>query len=79
MGLLLYLRQRLLWWPLYDWFALFLAWVYKAPTFRHGGVRTYRSLLPFFLGLILGEVATACKWVFIDGTHGVGWNMIFNY
>ena len=94
MGLLLFLRQRLPWWPLhpigypiattypivsYDWFALFLAWVLKGLALRHGGVRTYRSLLPFFLGLILGEFSTACLWVFIDGAHGVEGNMIFNF
>ncbi len=94
MGLLLFLRQRFPWWPLhpigypiattypissYDWFALLLAWVLKGLTLRHGGVRTYRSLLPFFLGLILGEFSTACLWVFIDGAHGVEGNMIVNF
>ena len=94
MGLLLFLRQRFPWWPLhpigypiattypissYAWFALLLAWALKGLTLRYGGVRTYRLLLPFFLGLILGEFSTACMWVFIDGAHGVEGNMIVNF
>ena len=93
MALLFFLRQRFPWWPLhpvgypiattypivsYDWFALFMAWAAKGLVLRHGGVRAYRSLVPFFLGLILGEFFTACMWVFIDGAYGVEGNMIFN-
>jgi len=94
MTLLLVLRQRFLWWPLhpvgfpiantytiasYGWFAIFLAWMFKAIILRYGGVPVYRAMLPFFLGLILGEFTTACLWVFIDGAYGVEGNMIFNF
>jgi hypothetical protein len=94
MALLLFLRQRLLWWPLhpigfpvsatytivyYDWFAILLAWLCKAVILRYGGVRIYRAMLPFFLGLILGEFCTACLWIAIDGAYGVEGNMIFNF
>ena len=93
MALLLFLRQRFVWWPLhpigfpiattypivaYDWFALFMAWVFKGVILRYGGVRAYRFMVPFFLGLVLGEFFTACMWVFIDGAYGVEGNMIFN-
>ena len=93
MALLLFLRQRFVWWPLhpigfpiattypivaYDWFALFMAWVFKGLILRYGGVRAYRFMVPFFLGLVLGEFFTACMWVFIDGAYGVEGNMIFN-
>ena len=94
MGLLLFLRQRFLWWPLhpigfpisstytiisYGWLAIFMAWVFKGVTLRYGGVRVYRTLTPFFLGLVLGEFFTACLWVFIDGAYGFEGNMIFNF
>ena len=94
MAVLLYLRQRFVWWPLhplgfpvsntytivsYDWFAVFMAWVLKGIILRYGGIAAYRALLPFFLGLILGEFSTACLWVFIDGANGVEGNMIFNF
>jgi hypothetical protein len=94
MGGLLFLRQRFIWWPLhpigfpisstytiasYGWFAIFLAWAFKGLILRYGGVRLYRSMLPFFLGLVFGEFFTACMWVFIDGALGVEGNMIFNF
>ncbi|MFC1526554.1 DUF6785 family protein [Candidatus Latescibacterota bacterium] len=94
MSALLFLRHRFIWWPLhpigfpiantytivsYGWFAIFLAWMCKATILRYGGVPIYRALLPFFLGLVLGEFATACMWVFIDGYYGVEGNMIFNF
>lgn len=94
MGLLLFMRQRFLWWPLhpigfpiaatfpvhnYNWSSLFLAWLLKAVVMHYGGVKAYRRLLPLFLGLILGHFATATAWVFIDGLNGVQGNVIFFY
>lgn len=94
MGLLLFLRQRFLWWPLhpigfpiaatfpvhnYNWSSLFLAWLLKGVVMHYGGVKAYRRLMPLFLGLILGHFATATVWVFIDGYHGVVGNVIFFY
>jgi hypothetical protein len=94
MAILLLLRQRFIWWPLhpvgfpiaatytivsYGWFAIFLAWLIKTTVLRYGGVRLYRSLLPLFLGLVLGEFIAACLWVGIDGVYGVEGNMIFNF
>lgn len=94
MGVLLFLRQRFVWWPLhpigfpiamtytivsYGWFSIFLAWLAKSTILRYGGVRLYRTLLPLFLGFVLGEFVAASAWVFIDGAHGVEGNMIFNF
>ena len=70
------LRSQLLWWPLhpvglavssswamnYMWFPLFLAWLVKAALLRAGGLRAYRSALPFFFGLILGEFIVGSLW-----------------
>ena len=94
MAVLLFLRHRFVWWPLhpigfpiantytimsYGWFAIFLAWLAKSTILRYGGPGTYRALMPFFLGLILGEFTTACVWVFLDGLYGFEGNMIFNF
>ncbi len=47
----------------YMWFPLALAWGLKLVILRAGGLRGYRSALPFFLGLILGEfiVGSVCN------------------
>ena len=59
--------------------SIFMAWMFKATILRYGGVRLYRLMVPFFLGLALGEFSTAVLWVFIDGAFGVQGNMIFNF
>lgn len=92
MGVLLYLRQRFLAWPLhpigfpvsnthpiitFGWPSILLAWLCKAAILRYGGVRLYQTMRPFFFGLALGEFSAAALWVFIDGAFGVEGNMIF--
>jgi hypothetical protein len=46
----------------YLWFPFFLAWLAKRITLRYGGIRAYRSALPFFLGLILGDYVVPSLW-----------------
>ena len=65
-----WLRLKFLWWPLHPigyavgfsrrtidwmWFSLFLGWALKLLVIRAGGLNGYRRLMPFFLGMILGE------------------------
>ena len=85
-------RHQFIWWPLnplgftiaanwktgHIFCSALLAWLIKALTLRYGGIGLYRALLPFFLGLALGEFATASTWVFLDGYFGHQGNMIFN-
>jgi hypothetical protein len=73
------LRMRFLWWPLHPlglavsaswsmntiWLPLFLAWVAKVVLLRYGGLKSYRTALPFFLGLILGDFMMGCLWPII--------------
>ncbi|MEI6913959.1 MAG: DUF6785 family protein [Armatimonadota bacterium] len=47
------------------WMPLFLAWLIKVTILRFGGLRLYRQGLPFFLGLILGEMIIGCLWSII--------------
>ncbi|MBT6147089.1 MAG: hypothetical protein HOH74_16765, partial [Gemmatimonadetes bacterium] len=63
----------------FNWSSLLLAWLLKAVVLHYGGVKTYRALLPFFLGLILGHFSTATLWVFVDASYGVKGNVIFFY
>jgi len=53
-------------WAMYMlWFSLFLGWAIKAPVMRYGGIKLYRTLLPFFFGLILGDCINAILWTVI--------------
>ena len=68
-ALLTFANHHLAGWPLHpvglaialtntvriDWFGIFLAWLIKSIAIRYGGVSLYRTLRPFFLGLILGS------------------------
>jgi hypothetical protein len=46
----------------YMWFPLFIAWVAKTATLRASGLKGYRTALPFFLGLVLGEFVIGGFW-----------------
>ena len=75
--LLMWGQHRWHWWPLHPigfavafgwltssvWFSALIAWVLKAIILHVGGGKLFRTLKPFFLGLILGEVLTAGAWV----------------
>ena len=71
------MRTRFVWWPFHPvgyvigingtsvdnyWFAMIIASTVKFIALKHGGARTYRKLLPFFLGLVLGDITLACLW-----------------
>jgi hypothetical protein len=74
--LLLLARLRFPWWPLHPigyavsssyvinlvWMPLFIAWVLKGLILRYGGVRAYRAAMPFFLGLLLGQMIVGSLW-----------------
>ena len=69
-------RLRFFWWPLYPigyaisgtwavnffWFSVFVSYFVKLAILRFGGVRTFRRVAPFFLGLILGEFLVGSVW-----------------
>ena len=79
MAFLTYMRIHTTWWPFHPvgfaatmtkrtvhwtWFPNLVAWLLKTLILRYGGFGLYRKLLPFFLGLILGDF-------FIGGVFGV--------
>ena len=84
MALLMWMRHHLLWWPLnplgyaisanwktgHIFASALIAWLLKLVILKYGGPRLYRSLRPFFLGLILGEVVAAGLWLVADYITG---------
>lgn len=91
MAALMFLNQRLVWWPLHPlgfpiaslwltdelWFSIFLAWAAKALVLRYGGADLYKRTRLFFLGLILGQYAVSGVWIVIDYFTGKVGNSLF--
>jgi hypothetical protein len=75
-ALLVWLRQTFVGWPLHPigyavagnwgmqevWCPFFVAWLIKVTTLRVGGIRLYRGMLPFFLGVLLGDLLIPMGW-----------------
>ncbi|MBM3238671.1 hypothetical protein FJZ31_20440 [Candidatus Poribacteria bacterium] len=72
-----WMRMRFVWWPFHPagyvlgvssgtidvyWFALFICWLIKLIVLRHGGVKSYRKVVPFFMGLVVGDFVVGCYW-----------------
>lgn len=76
---LTFLRRKFIWWPFHPagyvlamsdsisdyWFTIVVASTIKWLVLRHGGAKSYRRSLPFFLGLILGDYLLACGWALL--------------
>ncbi len=74
------MRLRFWWWPLHPvgylasntwgaqwWFIpFFIGWVAKVLVTRYGGLRLYRSTIPFAVGLIVGDLLNGMVWAFIQ-------------
>jgi len=70
------MRMRFFWWPFHGvgyalsgsiymdwvWLPFFVGWVTKAAILKFRGIKSYRDLRPFFLGLILGEFTIGSLW-----------------
>jgi hypothetical protein len=61
----------------YMWFPFLLAWLAKWLTVRYGGIQAYRTALPFFLGLILGDYVVPSLWGFFGMATGYQMYMAF--
>ena len=83
--LLGWMRTRFLWFPLHPlayaisnswgvaqlWMPIFIGSVAKFLILRFGGMKGYRRVLPFFLGLILGEITIGSLWTVIGIVFGI--------
>ncbi|MBV9851525.1 MAG: hypothetical protein JO250_17800 [Armatimonadetes bacterium] len=77
--LLVLMRARFVWWPLHpigylvantftmDWlcFPVMIGWACKALILRYGGLRSYRAALPFFVGLVVGDIVISSLWTLL--------------
>lgn len=77
-------RMQFSWWPFHPlgfavsgsfsmstmWLPMFIAWVCKVSALRYGGLALYRRLMPFFLGLILGDYLFGCAWPMVGWLIG---------
>jgi hypothetical protein len=77
-GLML-LRTHFLWWPLHPvgyalagtytmdkvWMPFTIAFVAKALILRYGGPKLYQRLLPFFIGLVIGDLFNGGFWTLV--------------
>ena len=91
MFLLLFMRNRFLWWPLHPlgfavgmvywvdhlWLSIFIAWLVKSFLLRYGGPRVYESGKPLFFGFVLGQYSAAGAWFLVDMLTGMTENKIF--
>jgi len=73
---LMFLRTRFLWWTLHPlgyvlardwgmynlWSCIFVSWLAKILILRHGGLKSYRNAIPFFLGMALGDYLLGGMW-----------------
>lgn len=73
------MRMRFFGWPLHPigyaisgnwamnlvWLPIMIAWLAKIVVLKAGGMRLYRAAVPFFLGLILGEMLAGSAWTLV--------------
>jgi hypothetical protein len=83
-----FLHYKLLWWPFHPlgfpissafgsmWFSVFVAFLLKSIVLKYGGPQLYRRAIPFFLGMILGEIVPAGIWLVIDAFTGMNGNIL---
>lgn len=84
-GALVVLRQKFVWWPFHPigyaiagtatmdwlWCATLMGWIIKSLVVRYGGMENYRQLIPFFIGLILGDYITGSVWAIYGSILGI--------
>ena len=79
------MRSRFVWFPLHPagyvlshsgtmywlWCPFLIAWILKTLIIRYGGIKGYRTALPFFLGLVLGDYITSSLWALAGSVLGI--------
>jgi len=91
MAVLEILHYKYLWWPFHPlgfpvsaafgqmWFSLLIAFAVKSLVLKYGGPALYRRTVPFFLGMILGEIVPAGIWLIIDFRTGMIGNVLGSF
>lgn len=71
--------HRFYWWPIHPigyltayssamwilWFSFFVGWLFNALCMRYGGVKLFKKLRNFFIGLIIGDFFMAGTWAIV--------------
>ena len=74
--LMMFMRTRYMWWPFhpagyalcmnfgieYFWTCILIAWLVKLAILRWGGYKPYHKLIPFMIGVVLGEYCVGAFW-----------------
>ncbi len=73
------LRTRFVWWPFHPigyvvaqtdigwiWCPIFVGWLVKKLILKYGGMKSYRTALPFFIGLVIGDFVISSILAIID-------------
>lgn len=90
MVFMLFMRRTFIWWNLHPlgfvmptvwfmyniWFSIFIGWLAKFIILKQGGLRQYRNMRPFFLGLALGEGFIGGILAIISWFVGRGYNFL---
>ena len=91
MAALEFMHYRFLWWPFHPlgfpisaafgsmWFSVLIAYLLKGTVLKYGGPNLYRTTVPFFLGMILGEIVPAGFWLIIDYFTGMNGNALGSF
>jgi len=83
--ILAWMRMRFFWFPLHPlayalgpswgisqlWMPIFIGSTAKFLVLRFGGLKQYRKAIPFFFGLILGEITVGSLWTIIGIVLGI--------
>ena len=91
MGLLTFLKQRLLWWPIHPislpistlymtdmlMLSVFIAWLVKALILKYGGPKLFDRGKPFFVGLVVGQFTCMGFWLVVDHFTGMKGNIVY--
>ena len=59
------------------WFSVLVGWLCSYLATRGGGLRFYRQLRPFFIGMVLGEFVISAVWLPIDAAFGIRGHVVF--
>ncbi len=79
------LRMNLSWWPFHPvgyavsgswsmdqlWASIFVAWLVKTLILKYGGAKTYKPIIPLFVGLLLGDFIAGACWNLYGTFNGV--------
>ena len=85
------MRMNFVWWPFhplgyiasnlyiihYFWFHIFVAWVMMKLITKYGGIHVVRKVRPFFIGVVIGALASGGFWWVVDYFYHLDTHWVF--